>query len=324
MVRKMTCQEARAAMQRFVLHTLPDRREAALREHLEGCDACQEALAAERARLAVLDGLHEESVPHGLAERTLHRIHEADAGPVPERIPVNWKSIGLSAAVVVVLAAGLIPVITKSREAARRAATQGNMKQLGLVFKMYANAAPEEAWPKLASVGGWSPELAVLHGEFITDPGVLISEQHPERQSLLRALRAAWAQPAPDIAAAERLMGESFGYLGYNVTNETEFEALLQARERGAPPAGDGIAPLREGIERFMITDINNPAASGAAQSEIPVLIEIATWKHKKSVADFTGANVLYMDGHVSFVRLGTFPVVPAVLDALSGIEAGG
>jgi len=58
---------------------------------------------------------------------------------------------------------------------------------------------------------------------------------------------------------------------------------------------------LREGIERFFITDINNPAASAVAQSELPVMADSVT----NDVAEFNhipgGANVLLMDGHVEF-----------------------
>jgi prepilin-type N-terminal cleavage/methylation domain-containing protein/prepilin-type processing-associated H-X9-DG protein len=67
---------------------------------------------------------------------------------------------------------------------------------------------------------------------------------------------------------------------------------------------------LREGIERFFITDINNPAASAVAQSELPVMFDEVT-----SVADSFnhvpgGSNVLYMDGHVEFLKYpSTFPV---------------
>jgi len=60
---------------------------------------------------------------------------------------------------------------------------------------------------------------------------------------------------------------------------------------------------LREGIERFFITDINNPAASSQAQSTIVVQYDSAT----SNVADFNhvpgGANVLFMDGHVKFLK---------------------
>jgi prepilin-type N-terminal cleavage/methylation domain-containing protein/prepilin-type processing-associated H-X9-DG protein len=75
---------------------------------------------------------------------------------------------------------------------------------------------------------------------------------------------------------------------------------------------------LREGIERFFITDINNPAASAQAQSTIPVMLDF--WAEDRSTFGQTGnivafnhvpggCNVLYMDGHVEFVRYGNFPV---------------
>jgi len=69
---------------------------------------------------------------------------------------------------------------------------------------------------------------------------------------------------------------------------------------------------LREGIERFFITDINNPAATASAQSELPVLYDAwATHETYGSenvgTARFNhvpgGSNVLFMDGHVEFAR---------------------
>jgi len=66
---------------------------------------------------------------------------------------------------------------------------------------------------------------------------------------------------------------------------------------------GDTVYRLREGIERFMITDINNPAGSAIAQSEV-----FAMWDHVATLADAFnhvpgGSNVLYMDGHVEFLK---------------------
>ena len=65
----------------------------------------------------------------------------------------------------------------------------------------------------------------------------------------------------------------------------------------------DTIYRLREGIERFLITDINNAAASAVGQSEIPVMWDdLATvpssYNHVPG-----GSNVLYLDGHVEFMR---------------------
>jgi len=73
---------------------------------------------------------------------------------------------------------------------------------------------------------------------------------------------------------------------------------------------------LREGIERFMITDINNPGASAQAQSDIAVMydtINTEAFTGSIKVNEFNhvpgGVNVLYMDGHVEFARYpGEFP----------------
>jgi len=83
-------------------------------------------------------------------------------------------------------------------------------------------------------------------------------------------------------------------------------------------PLPDKYYALREGIERFAITDINNPAASARAQSEIPYM-----WDTWSGYNDFFGvnmaqsfnhvpggSNVLFMDGHAEFIRYGDkFPV---------------
>ena len=68
---------------------------------------------------------------------------------------------------------------------------------------------------------------------------------------------------------------------------------------------------LREGIERFFITDINNPAASATASSEIPVMWdEIATYGGAEAFNHVPGGgNVLFMDGHTEWIKWpGEFP----------------
>ena len=68
---------------------------------------------------------------------------------------------------------------------------------------------------------------------------------------------------------------------------------------------------LKEGIERFFITDINNPAAGSKAQSSIFVMFDAVASDyavgHMQTAASFNhipgGSNILYMDGHVEFVR---------------------
>jgi prepilin-type N-terminal cleavage/methylation domain-containing protein/prepilin-type processing-associated H-X9-DG protein len=67
--------------------------------------------------------------------------------------------------------------------------------------------------------------------------------------------------------------------------------------------------PLREGAERFLITDINNPASSANAQSNSAIMWDnsFSGGGYVKGVNNFNhipgGANVLYMDGHVEWAK---------------------
>ena len=64
---------------------------------------------------------------------------------------------------------------------------------------------------------------------------------------------------------------------------------------------------LREGIERFFISDINNPAATAKAQSDIAVMWDVAIAPDISGYPSYNhipgGGNVLYMDGHVRFIK---------------------
>jgi prepilin-type processing-associated H-X9-DG protein len=93
----------------------------------------------------------------------------------------------------------------------------------------------------------------------------------------------------------------------------------------GAGNAGtDTVNRIREGIERFLITDINNPAGAATGQSNVWVMSDLV-W----SRTDFFnhvpgGANVLYMDGHVSFVRYpGEAPVTKPAAQTFTALHRG-
>jgi prepilin-type processing-associated H-X9-DG protein len=113
-------------------------------------------------------------------------------------------------------------------------------------------------------------------------------------------------------------------------TDVIDYVAAGDNRENGAVTDDDGkLLPmkyykLREGIERFFITDINNPAAGSTAQSGIAVMYDafgarsagdsppggLASGESASSVGAYNhvlgGSNVLFMDGHVEFQRQGT------------------
>ncbi len=105
--------------------------------------------------------------------------------------------------------------------------------------------------------------------------------------------------PSPPSGEYQRIMDQDLdgGYSGY-----------YRGQGNGG---GDILHRLREGIERFMIVDINNPAATALAQSELVVMFDNVT----VSVEDFShipgGSNILFMDGHVEFKKYphNDFPV---------------
>lgn len=68
------------------------------------------------------------------------------------------------------------------------------------------------------------------------------------------------------------------------------------------------IRPLyrfRQGIERFFITDINNPGRSSIAASQLAVMWDEIAVGGQASTFNHVpgGGNVLYMDGHCEFLR---------------------
>jgi len=65
---------------------------------------------------------------------------------------------------------------------------------------------------------------------------------------------------------------------------------------------------FREGIERFFVTDINNPALTAALASGIPVMWDTVRTDNGAPVKGEVNhlplaANVLFMDGHVEFAH---------------------
>ncbi len=263
-------------------------------------------------------------------------------------------------AIIGILAAILLPALARAREAARRASCANNLKQMGIVFKMYSNESKGELYPPGKQCHGsacdtnvpfqeiWSPDGPSVYPEYLTDVNVLICPSDAEVSGIpdswtddagnilvcrihpVSYLYWPWAvlprhylaDPA-DVNSLEDVTGLlNPSFLGPIVTAITaattacadtgDFSVFTKDIELDD---GQTMYRLREGIERFFITDINNPAASSMAQSEIAIMndeanAEIAfmgapAFNHLPG-----GGNVLYLDGHVEFLRYpGEWPI---------------
>jgi len=303
-------------------------------------------------------------------------------------------------AIIGILAAILLPALSRAREAARRASCQNNLKQWGLVFKMYAGESDGEsfpsflisqelhyngndttAWTPLAEtlVSTFGPNITQLYPEYISDANIIVCPSN-SRVSTDDLKAPHNGQTELHLAffggplRGKMHAGTSYVYYGYlfdqlgdddntKLISEiiTEFPSLPPINasnvdaiasvqplawlvsvladvtaEYGAQlgagatadqinsalwgllsgpisvpvpygnSEGSSIQALREGIERFLITDINNPAGSAQAQSNIWVMHD-AIAGQPNQVRAFNhipgGCNVLYMDGHVKFIK---------------------
>jgi len=320
------CQKTRRMMRRYALGTLRSADAAGIETHIETCSGCREALEAERKTLAALDVLEPVEPTTDLTAAVMDEVQQREerAPLSPMRMPVLAYQLIVVFALVGILAAILLPALSRAREAARRASSANNLKQFGVVFKMYSNEW-DGFFPPLAPYDGiWMVDLRAIYPEYLTDLNILVAPSLPERNEVAEQMRRALEQSPIDWEQIHRLAARSYTYFGWSLQDDSDVIALKERYPQLAKAdyhhdisiPGGRLYRVREGVERFFIANINRPASSAQAQSEIPVMFDAAHVHVPK------GSNVLYMDGHVKFIRYpGEFPVTPTVLDTFRPSE---
>ena len=308
-------------------------------------------------------------------------------------------------AIIGILAAILLPALGRAREAARRKSCQNNLKQMGVILKMYADESIRNYFPThdiySCDDTETDPSTVVnviqLYPEYLNDPAILLCPSNLRGTDPALAFTDAdnratfytgrgsaptsgipnsdfypcevdndnasyfyigWALHLPGITddphvftadSSTGLITETTNYfLGKPGLDASEVQTFVDALMQmvvmwddqviGSPEyraqvefihndiktsSGHVVYRLREGIERYFITDVNNTQSSAMAQSMISVMSDFINAKPNRNKMEFNhvpgGANVLYMDGHVDFVRYPSgWPVSPLVASAMA------
>jgi prepilin-type N-terminal cleavage/methylation domain-containing protein/prepilin-type processing-associated H-X9-DG protein len=312
-------------------------------------------------------------------------------------------------AIIGILAAILLPALSRARESARRASCANNLKQMGLIVKMYANESRGNIFPgstpryhkQMDPLNAdayrfpdseMSFDVTQVYPEYMTDHNVLFCPSSDVGDNVKEALwypvDPSWNNPAvmskswiPGTVKAAirkssatygaveiknhlpathncggykhkddgvnkvfhappegadlslcifRPLAETYAVFPYAMQYEKFIPGLWNDGESSVEDSlnraynalvgeyltptlttsfGNEIFRSKEGVERFLITDINNPAGAARAQSGIMYMADFVQQYDPDPIDGLKfnhipgGANMLFLDGHVEFVK---------------------
>jgi prepilin-type processing-associated H-X9-DG protein len=206
-----------------------------------------------------------------------------------------------------------------------------SMKLMGLGLHQYSDADERELFPPLSpEIGRLMPAIDAVYPNFLPDTFLYVCPLDSARFELEDAFsKYGWTPEVVDMH-----FDNSYFYLGYLVVDDNDMElfarAYREAMKHDWPMDDDYVFPdsrssgvngnlyrLRHGIERALMED--DPPPSAHYRAMFPVLIE----RVDNHTHEMVGANVLYLDGHVEFIRYPSkWPMTERTVRILNELDA--
>jgi len=228
------------------------------------------------------------------------------------RINLPWTEALAALLLAVVAGLLLLPGLPRLAGARADASCQYNLKQMGVVFKMYVNESrgglypPRSPWPD-----NWIVDASYLYPQYLSDLNHLACPASPMAHDAVFALRRNWSYPGASVGEShpDCVSSHFYNYTGYMLNgDEMALAFYLAWQETGGALTRD----LRElPLPKWSASDWLPPGKG------VPVMWDRVTPDPAALAHQPAGINVLHMDGSVDFVRyspLNTSSNFPATL----------
>lgn len=211
---------------------------------------------------------------------------------------LRWrtKEMIVGTLLVSVLAVLSLPMLARSREASRRSSCQNNLKQLGIVLKMYAGEH-KGSFPPLSPIpDNWLMDMHAVYPEYLTDSNILICPDSP--------FSAAHSFQSQSSGAGNPDCVSSLFYIYTGFAIFCDEQALALFAEYG---------DRRQELVESTSLDLQVPDWSGSDRTRfpgvagMPVIWDRVPLREDEFAHTPSGINVLHQDGHVEFVKYSAY-----------------
>jgi len=216
-------------------------------------------------------------------------------------------------AIIAILAALLLPALSKAKDKAKSVSCANTLKQIGVAFQLYASDNGEYLTPFLMQayvVNGMGAYWTWMLAPYLTSQSVsqfqAVSVGPPEKS------------PRVYLCAGEPAKSPTtdFQYVWGDYSLNYTLTGYLPSPPSSSTVAGQKLSSIKRPTESFVLADGNSSSAQIASGAIGSVgHIDPASGACEVAFRHHGGANVLYADGHVAWAKRGLLPVAKDPVD---------